>query len=96
MIRSFLYQFVNSSLGAESVLEGDAFDVLDAAQKLVEGDVALLVAGNLRTDAIVGNGAIDDVVVVERPSVRFGAVVIDEVRPLLGVCFEALTAELLE
>ena len=34
-------------------MEGDAFDVLDAAQELVEGDVALLVAGNLRADAVV-------------------------------------------
>jgi hypothetical protein len=54
-------------------LEGDAFDVLDAAQELVEGDVALLVAGNLRSDAVVSNRTIDDVVVVKRPFVRLGA-----------------------
>ena len=41
-------EFVNSPLGAEGVLEGDAFDVLDAAQELVEGDVALLVAELLK------------------------------------------------
>ena len=77
-------------------MEGDAFDVLDAAQKLVEGDVALLVAGNLCADAVVGDRTIDDVVVVERPTVWFGAVVIDEVRSLLGVSLEALVTELLE
>ena len=77
-------------------MEGDAFDVLDAAQELVEGDVALLVAGNLRADAIVGDGAIDDVVVMERPSVRLCAMAVDEVRPLLGIGLKALVAELLK
>ena len=48
-------------------MEGDTFDVLDAAQKLVKSDVALLVTGNLCADAVVGDGSIDDVVVVERP-----------------------------
>jgi hypothetical protein len=76
-------------------LECDAFDVLDAAQKLVEGDVALLVADNLRADAIVGDGAIDDVVVVERLSVRLCTMVIDEVRPLLGIGLKALPKSLL-
>jgi len=33
-------------------LEGDAFDVLDGAQKLVEGDVALLLAGNLNDERL--------------------------------------------
>ena len=85
-------EFVNSPLGAEGVLEGNTFDVLDAAQKFVEGDVALLESGDLCSDTVVGDGTIDDVVVVERPSVRFGAVVIDEVRPLLGVGLEALAS----
>ena len=33
-------------------MEGDAFDVLDGAQKLVEGDVALLLAGNLNDERL--------------------------------------------
>jgi hypothetical protein len=41
-------------------LEGDAFDVLDAAQELVKRDVALLVAGNLRADTVIGDGAISN------------------------------------
>lgn len=65
-------------------------------QKLVESDVALFVAGNLRADAVVGNRAIDDVVVVKRPSMWLGAVVINEVCPLLSVGLEALVTELLE
>ena len=48
------------------------------------------------TKGRAGDGAIDDVVVVERQAVGFGAVVIDEVRPLLGVFLETLAAELLE
>ena len=77
-------------------MEGDAFDVLDATQKLVEGDVALLETGYLCADAVVGYRAIDDVVVVERQAMRLGAVVVDEVRPFLGVLLEALAAELPE
>ena len=77
-------------------MEGDAFDVLDATQKLVEGDVALLETGYLCADAVVGYRAVDDVVVVERQALRLGAVVVDEMRPFLGVFLEALVAELLE
>ena len=64
-------------------MEGDAFDILDAAKKFVEGDVALLVTGNLCADTVVGDGAVDDIVVVERQSLWLGAVIIDKVRPFL-------------
>ena len=77
-------------------MEGDAFDVLDTTQKLVEGDVALLETGYLCADAVVGYRAVDDVVVVERQAVRLGAVVVDEVRPFFGVFLETLIAELLD
>ena len=75
-------------------MEGDAFDVLDAAQKLVEGDVALLEACYLRTDAVVGYRTIDDVVVVKRQAVGLCSVVIDEVRPFLSIFLESLITEL--
>ena len=56
----------------------------------------MFVARYLCADAIVGDGAIDDVLVMKRLALWLCAVVIDEVCPFLGIFLEAFITELLE
>lgn len=55
-----------SSLCAEIVLKGYAFEIFDAAQELVEIDVAILEIANLCTNFIIGYGTVDDIIIMNR------------------------------
>jgi hypothetical protein len=75
-------------------LESDTFDVLNTAQELVEGDVALLEAGDLCADTVVSNGTVNDIIVMECETLWLGAVVINKVRPILRVALKTFISEL--
>ena len=71
-----------SSLGAEIVLKGYAFEIFDAAQEFVEIDVTIFEIANLCTNFIVGNGTVDDVIIMNRFVGEVLPVVIDKSGPL--------------
>ena len=71
-----------SSLGAEIVLKGYAFEIFDAAQEFIEIDVAILEIANLCAHFIIGNGAVDDVIIMNRFVGEVFPVVINKSGPL--------------
>ena len=91
-----LYQFVNGSLGTESILECDALNILDAFQKFLKGNVTLFVTRYLGTNAVVCYRAIHDVVIMQSPTIGICSMVINEVCPLFSIILKPLYLKLLE
>ena len=71
-----------SSLCAEIVLKGYAFEIFDAAQEFVEIDVAILEIANLCANSVIGYGTVDDIIIMNRFVGEVFPVVINKSGPL--------------
>ena len=77
--------------GAKVILECDAFKVFDAAQKFVQIDAAVLEVTDLCAHFVIGNGTVDDVVIMNGFVGIVFPVVIDKLGPLFREESKVLT-----